>query len=313
MNCPQYDSGFAKIAYNNMNYNNDYNYNNINNFNNMNDYSQNFPNYNDLNNNYNNFNNQNFNNNFNQPNFNNMNQMGNFNQPNFNNMNQMNNFNQPNFNNMNQMNNFNQPNFNNMNQMGNFNNYNQNLNTNCNFTNYFNQMQQTPEFWKQWLTYSKNPLFLKSRSPDVYFGNLAYRDFKLVNKVNFDFPHYSSKCELPDGSIFVSGGDFNGDTITTCFIYSQNFGVIYKQSMNMPRKLHSSIYMDGYVYVFGGFDGTDIKNYCEKYDVKNNTWSVIAPMAVNRAYTSILRYGSDFIFVIGGARAMGDEVFIFLF
>ena len=82
--------------------------------------------------------------------------------------------------------------------------------------------------------------------------------------------------------------------------------------MNMTRKLHSSIYMDGFVYVFGGFDGNDIKNYCEKYDLKNDLWVNISPMAMNRAYTNLLRYGNEFIFIIGGANGMGDEV-IFIF
>ena len=86
--------------------------------------------------------------------------------------------------------------------------------------------------------------------------------------------------------------------------------------MNIPRKLHTSIYLNGYVYVFGGFSGDNIFNSVERYDVQNDSWNVIGNMNVNRAYTSLLRYGNDYIFIIGGAQGLSDEVnkyFIFLF
>lgn len=222
-------------------------------------------------------------------------------------------------NNFNNNNNTNQMNFNNFNNNNSNNNFNLNSNNNNSFNNINNNnpnfinQQQPQVLWQQWLNYNKTPIFLKSRTSEVYLANLDTKEFKLLDGVNFNFPLYSSKCELPDGSIFVTGGDNIGDTINTCFTYSQNKVITYKRNMNVARKLHSSVYMDGFVYVFGGFDGVDIKNYCEKYDVKNDLWVNISPMAMNRAYTSLLRYGNEFIFVIGGANGMGDEVIFIKF
>jgi hypothetical protein len=219
-----------------------------------------------------------------------------------------NNFINNNLNNINTTKNFNQqqpyqPNLNIINSNSNF-NYN-------NIPNNKNQ-QQSQQIWQYWLNYNKTPIFLKSRTPQVYMGNLDKKEFKIFNNINFNFPLYSSKCELPDGSIFVTGGDNIGDTLNTCFIYSQFNGIVAKRNMITSRKLHSTIFMDGFVYVFGGFDGNDIRNNCEKYDLKNDTWFTISLMAMNRAYTSLLRYGNDYIFVIGGANGMGDDVILII-
>jgi len=129
---------------------------------------------------------------------------------------------------------------------------------------------------------------------------------------NFNFPLYSSKCELPDGSIFISGGDYEGANLNTCYIFSQQNGLIQKRQMNIARKLHSSIFISGFVYIFGGFNGDDIFNSVERYDIYNDSWNIIGNMNVNRAYTSLLRYGNDYIFIIGGAQGLSDNVNIFL-
>ena len=86
--------------------------------------------------------------------------------------------------------------------------------------------------------------------------------------------------------------------------------------MNNPRKIHSSIYLDGYVYVFGGFNpySNKIFNNVEKYDIKNDIWINLPTMNVNRAYTTLLRYGRNYIFLIGGVEYIGDNVnFFYLF
>ena len=139
-------------------------------------------------------------------------------------------------------------------------------------------------------------------------GNFQTKKFDLINQKNFNFPLYSSKCELPDGSIFISGGDNQGDNLNTCCIFSQQNGLMQKRPMNFARKLHSSIYLNGFVYIFGGFNGDNIFNSVERYDLQNDSWSVMGNMAINRAYTSLLRYGNDYIFIIGGAQGLSDNV-----
>ncbi len=224
------------------------------------------------------------------------------------NQNNLNNNNNSNFNNFYQMN---QNNLNNNSNNNNFNNFNNNNNNLYNVNNNNNHQQMQTTLWQQWLNYSKTPLFFKSRTPEIYLGNLDSKTFNHSFNLNFNLPLYSSKCEIPDCSIFVTGGDNNDDTINTCFIYNPNSGLLFKRNMNMARKLHNSIFLDGFVYVFGGYDGNNISNFCEKYDVKNNTWTGVSNLNVPRAYTSLLRYGKDYIFVIGGACGMGDEVIYF--
>jgi hypothetical protein len=224
----------------------------------------------------------------------------------------------PNFNQI-QTPNFNQnqtPNFN-QNQTPNFNqnqtpNFNQNQNSNYNYQN--NQQSnpqqiQTNNYWQQFQFYSKTPVFLKSCTPFVFMGNFQTKKFEMTNQNNFSFPLYSSKCELPDGTIFISGGDNQGENLSTCCIYNLNKNTLtQRRPMNYARKLHTSIYLNGFVYVFGGYNGNDIFNSVERYDLQNDTWSLSGNMNINRAYTSLLRYGNDYIFIIGGAQGLSDEV-----
>lgn len=179
--------------------------------------------------------------------------------------------------------------------------YNQNANSNI---------------WETWVNFHKNPLFFKSQTPEVYVANFSNFTWNQVNEIKFDFPLYSSKAELPDGSYLITGGDNDGEALNTCYFYNSNGQIIQKNNMNNPRKIHSSIYLDGYVYVFGGFNpySNKIFNNVEKYDIKNDIWINLPTMNVNRAYTTLLRYGRNYIFLIGGVEYIGDNVnFFYLF
>jgi hypothetical protein len=200
--------------------------------------------------------------------------------------------------------------------LSNVNSYQQNFNQgnyqqqNINY-NYQNNQQQNQSnlYWPQFQYYSKTPIFFKSCTPFVFMGNFQTKKFEMINQNKFNFPLYSSKCELPDGTIFISGGDNEGATLQTCCIYNQNQNIlIQKRPMNNARKLHSSIYLSGFVYVFGGYNGDDIFNSVERYDLKNDSWILIGNMNINRAYSSLLRYGNDYIFIIGGAQGLTDNV-----
>lgn len=166
------------------------------------------------------------------------------------------------------------------------------------------------EFWPIWAFYNKNPIFFKPKTPEVYIGNFETYKFNLVNKLNFNMPLNTSKCELPDGSIFITGGDNIGDILCTTLIYSPHGIVNQRNNMNFARKLHSSIYFEGFVYVFGGYNGSNIFGSVERYDLQNDCWKVIGQMAENRAYSSILRYGKDYIFIIGGACTINEQVIL---
>lgn len=71
--------------------------------------------------------------------------------------------------------------------------------------------------------------------------------------------------------------------------------------MITKRGCFSALYSQGYVFAFGGLNYTDkILKKCEKYCIKDNTWSRIACMVEPRKNASSCALSSDSIYVFGG-------------
>ena len=62
------------------------------------------------------------------------------------------------------------------------------------------------------------------------------------------------------------------------------------------------------VYIFGGFDGSNVVNTTQIYNISTNTWSTGAPMPDVRAYANLAYYPvNGKIYVIGGYDAVFNE------
>ncbi|CDW72594.1 kelch motif family protein [Stylonychia lemnae] len=79
------------------------------------------------------------------------------------------------------------------------------------------------------------------------------------------------------------------------------------QRLKQARYGHASVFINHLVLVLGGFNHRDDEaqapntlNTCEKYSIKENEWSPIAPMSQERAYFSAVRVKEEFIYVFGG-------------
>uniref|UniRef100_A0A8C3DJ08 Uncharacterized protein n=1 Tax=Corvus moneduloides TaxID=1196302 RepID=A0A8C3DJ08_CORMO len=66
-----------------------------------------------------------------------------------------------------------------------------------------------------------------------------------------------------------------------------------------PVAYHGSAYLKGYVYVIGGFDGTDYFNIVKRFDPLQKTWQQVAPMHSRRCYVSVTVV-DNFIYAMGG-------------
>jgi hypothetical protein len=109
--------------------------------------------------------------------------------------------------------------------------------------------------------------------------------------------------ELPDGSFFLTGGECRGETVNNAYHF-MNGNMTKLNVMYNPRKAHTSVYVEGSVYVFGGFYDKLILNYCEKYDMNTRSWKQLSNMIYSKAYSTPLVYGTNYIFLIGG---FGDK------
>jgi hypothetical protein len=89
-------------------------------------------------------------------------------------------------------------------------------------------------------------------------------------------------------------------------------------SVNINRYGHSAVIYDGNMYIFGGHDGTNLYNTIYKYDITNNSWSL---MTTNGTSPSVRYYHTAFVtkdemIVYGGkdaANATIQDSFLFDF
>lgn len=177
----------------------------------------------------------------------------------------------------------------------------QNNNYNNNFQ-YNNSGTTTGVNSNKTLNYFKNPLFFQGNSSSVWFFDINSKSWKTYNNFSNEyFPQYMRAAELPDGSFFLSGGDYSGQSLNSASLFANGY-TTKKEYMLIGRKAHSTTYAKGSVYVFGGFSYNNaVVNFCEKYDLTSGGgWKQIAQMNVPRAYSTTLVYSDSFIFVIGG-------------
>lgn len=100
---------------------------------------------------------------------------------------------------------------------------------------------------------------------------------------------YSSAVYIPGNKIIVTGGcnSNTGEATGTCIeISTLNISQNKKlKNMNKKRYAHASIYLNGCIYVLGGFDNKDndqspqstLKS-CEKYLISEDKWVSISNM-----------------------------------
>jgi hypothetical protein len=122
---------------------------------------------------------------------------------------------------------------------------------------------------------------------------------------------YSSIVSIPGQRMILTGGckTINDDPTNLTFeINSNNINdVNILKSMNIKRYGHSSIYLNHYIYVIGGYDHIDnsqtsilstLKS-CERFDIRKNKWEHICNLNHPRAFTSSTVIKNN-IFIFGG-------------
>jgi hypothetical protein len=143
-------------------------------------------------------------------------------------------------------------------------------------------------------------IHFKPESTEIY--KYTFRDRKwssLTNINNYKFPRYYALAEISEENILITGGEFEESTLNSAVYFSDEM-FIEVADMKTPRKGHSSIFFDGYVYVFGGFlDDKTIIRECERYSFKTKVWERISNMIFTKAYaTPVVMNG--YIYLIGG-------------
>jgi hypothetical protein len=109
-----------------------------------------------------------------------------------------------------------------------------------------------------------------------------------------------SSCAGPDGKIYLIGGVLisnNHPSSTMYEVAARRIGKnIKKKNMLTKRFGHSSMFLNGYIYVIGGFSHRDVPNEapvtiasCEKFAVHENKWQYIASLNESRAFAGCVK------------------------
>ncbi|KAM9494997.1 kelch-like protein 10 [Clarias gariepinus] len=66
-----------------------------------------------------------------------------------------------------------------------------------------------------------------------------------------------------------------------------------------PRAYQGAVYLNGFVYCMGGFDGRNYFNSVHRFDPISRTWAEVGPMHSRRSYVSVCKLDS-YIYAMGG-------------
>ncbi|CAL9701343.1 unnamed protein product [Knipowitschia caucasica] len=113
--------------------------------------------------------------------------------------------------------------------------------------------------------------------------------------------NYKLTCpRVPQAVIMAIGGWHIRDPTSAIEIYnSRSKRWVPMDSSDGPRAYHGTVFLNGCLYVIGGFDG--IENFCtmHKYNLATQTWNEVAPMHTSRCYVSVALL-DGLIYTMGG-------------
>ncbi|CAK8685294.1 unnamed protein product [Clavelina lepadiformis] len=81
---------------------------------------------------------------------------------------------------------------------------------------------------------------------------------------------------------------------------------VFPSLLQRPRAYHAILYLDGYIYLIGGYDGRSTYNSCDRFDMKTCQWKEMCGMHSRRCYVSATA-ANDCIFALGGADGSRDD------
>ncbi|XP_073447454.1 kelch-like protein 10 [Aquarana catesbeiana] len=103
-----------------------------------------------------------------------------------------------------------------------------------------------------------------------------------------DFMNPLTRPRLPRAILLAVGGWSSYDPTNAMESYDCRVDrwVDITCDMESPRAYHGTAYLNGYVYLVGGFNGMDFFNSVRRFDPVSRIWQQVAPMNQKRCYVS---------------------------
>ncbi|XP_018410015.1 PREDICTED: kelch-like protein 10 [Nanorana parkeri] len=133
-------------------------------------------------------------------------------------------------------------------------------------------------------------------------ASIAMHKLNMNGLCNSDFTKPLTRPRLPCEVLLAIGGWSGGSPTNAIESYDCRAGcwvnVICDEES--PRAYHGMAYLNGYVYLIGGFDGIDYFNSVSRFDPVSNIWQQVAPMNCKRCYVSVTVL-NNCIYAMGGS------------
>lgn len=119
----------------------------------------------------------------------------------------------------------------------------------------------------------------------------------------------TSTCLLPNGDVFIAGGESGDKFVANAYIYKvQNSECIQLASLRNPRAFIGLCYFKSKVYAFGGEDLLSSVPTAECYNLNSEKWEILPDMHESRTAPSCISK-EDMIYIFSGNSSCSIEVF----
>ncbi|XP_071971514.1 kelch-like protein 10 [Engystomops pustulosus] len=120
---------------------------------------------------------------------------------------------------------------------------------------------------------------------------------KIINTLTS--AHYRARPRRPNANFFSFGGsDIPTNTVRYYDTGDNNWTTVTCPE-EKPRAHHGTVYLNGFIYVIGGFDGTDYLRSVTRFDPLKKTWQEISFMKHKRGKVSVTVL-NNYIYAMGG-------------
>lgn len=110
-----------------------------------------------------------------------------------------------------------------------------------------------------------------------------------------------ARPRLPSVSLLtvIGSKDNNGFEGIAAYDVSADQWVSVVKTFDHSRGYHGTAFLDGYVYIIGGYDLVMYYSNMSRFDLKTHAWHEVSPMHYCRGYVSVTVL-SGYIYAIGG-------------
>ncbi|CAG9314106.1 unnamed protein product [Blepharisma stoltei] len=156
-------------------------------------------------------------------------------------------------------------------------------------------------FYERYEEIQTEPVFLQGASHNLAKYDIARNEMNISEIEGEPFNYRSAWCVLPNGSIFLCGGQSSEGELSSTYILDQKLKTSTPvESMISPRKYHGVCYHNDYIYVFGGKFGGKLKS-SERFSPIKQRWEMLPNSLYPHCHVSTLVLGNK-ILIAGYSR-----------